>query len=167
MILLWGGRSSFSCSMVPKQQPAASAGTQSQESSLLQCWRQSWLCWINWERAQHTQNPALHTLWVVKGICNGGLIPRHTCRTCWFWTKLNFNMQMYPTEYVCVVPFNRADLFLIAMESTHWGLSCIILKFKQGWVIQNNGYNDKYGNHCHGNALGGMTSAASVGYDQQ
>ena len=35
-------------------------------------------------------------------------------------------------EYVSVVPFNRADLLLTATESTQWGLSCIVLKFKQG-----------------------------------
>lgn len=39
------------------------------------------------------------------------------------------------TDDVCVVSFSRADLFLTVMESTHWILSCIFLKFKQGLVI--------------------------------
>lgn len=52
-------------------------------------------------------------------------------------------------EYVSVVPFNRADLLLTAVESTQWDLSCIVLKFKQGLVIHNNNCNDEHGSHGH------------------
>lgn len=66
------------------------------------------------------------------------------------------------TEYVCVVPFNIADLLLTAMESTHWVLSCIFLKFKQRLVIHSHACSDKHGPHGRGNTLSGMASAPSV-----
>lgn len=49
------------------------------------------------------------------------------------------------TDCVGVVPFSIADLLLTVVESTHWALSCIFLKFKQGLVIHDSDYNDKRG----------------------
>lgn len=46
------------------------------------------------------------------------------------------------TDCVCVVPFNRGDLLLTDVESTHRVLSCIFLQYKQGLAIHNNDFND-------------------------
>ena len=70
-------------------------------------------------------------------------------------------------DYGCKVPFNIADLLLTVVESTHWALSCIFLKFKQGLVIHYNDYNDKRGPYGHGNVLNGTTNAPSVDYGPQ
>lgn len=77
------------------------------------------------------------------------------------------NCQRATADYVCVIPFNIADLLLTVVESTHWALSCVFLKFKQRLVIHYNDYNDKRGLYGHANVLSGKTNAPSVGYEPQ